>query len=216
MMLKALIFDMDGVLVDSMPYHAEAWKIVLGEMNIYIEHQDIYDIEGSNHEGVIRLMFQKAGKKPPKNFRELANKKREIFERINKIRPFYEIKEILPALKKRLKLGVVSGSDRKIVESILNNFFPDIFDVVVTGDDVIQGKPSPEPYLKAIEMLRLNKNECIVIENSPFGVESAKRAGVYCIAIPTYVKKHRLEQADMVLDNHTSLRKYLSIVHENC
>lgn len=195
--------------MDSMPSHADAWRLVLSKEGVHIQSQDIYDIEGSNYEGVIRLMFKKAGKRPPQNLRELADRKREMFERINNVKAFDEIREILPLLKKRFKLGVVSGSDRKIVEGFLTSFFPDIFDVVVTGEDVMQGKPSPEPYIKALKMLKVKKEECVVIENAPLGVESAKRAGMYCIAIPTYIEKQRLKHADILLENHAALRRYL-------
>jgi beta-phosphoglucomutase len=209
--LKALIFDMDGVLVDSMPDHADAWIAVFNEIGISISRQDIYDIEGSNHDGVIRLMFEKAKKTPDfQNFEQLAQKKREIFKRISKPRAFPGMVECLYELKNRFSLGVVSGSDRKTVHWILDTLFPGIFDAVISGEDVQEGKPSAEPYLKAIEMLNIQKHECIVIENAPLGVESAKRAGLYCAAIPTHVAPHRLKKADLVLKNHAQLREYLA------
>jgi HAD superfamily hydrolase (TIGR01509 family) len=211
MVLKAVIFDMDGVLVDSMPYHADAWIIVFAELGIYIKRQDIYDIEGSNHEGIIRLIFEKAGRAPePEDFKELAKKKREIFLRINKVDVFEGIYVCLDFLKGRVRLGVVSGSDRAVVMNLLEKFFPHTFEAVVTGNDIKNGKPSPEPYLKAIEMLNIRKNECIVVENAPLGVESAKRAGLYCVAIPTYVEAQRLKGADAVLPNHAALRDYMA------
>ncbi len=209
-MLKAVIFDMDGVLVDSMPYHADAWIIVFAEAGIYIRRQDIYDLEGSNHEGIVRLVFEKAGKTPnPEDFYVLPKKKREIFAKINKIRVFEGIYECLDFLKNKCLLGVVSGSDKEIVTEIIAKFFPDTFSAIVSGNDVTAGKPSPEPYLKAVDMLGVSKDECIVIENSPLGVESAKRAGLYCIAIPTYVEAARLKSADVVLENHGLLKQYI-------
>jgi len=210
-MLKALIFDVDGVLVDSMPYHADAWKTVLGEVGVHITRQDIYEIEGSNHVGVIQLMFEKAGRTPqPHHFDELPPKKREIFFRINKVKVFDDIDKCLNLLKKRYRLAVVSGADRTIVHSIMDRFFPGVFDAVVTGEDVQHGKPSPEPYLKAVGMLNVQEDECIVIENAPMGVESAKRAGLYCIAVPTHVEPDKLKNADMVFEDHTALSKYLA------
>ena len=210
MVLKAVIFDTDGVLVDSMPDHADAWRTVFGELGIHITRQDIYDIEGSNHEGIIRLVFEEAGRTPaPGDFVELAKKKREIFSRINKVSVFPGIYECLDFLKNKCLLGVVSGSDRAVVMELLERFFPNTFDSVVTGNDVREGKPSPEPYLKAIGMLKVGKDECIVIENAPLGVESAKSAGLYCIAIPTYVERSRLMGADVILANHKMLKQYI-------
>ncbi len=214
-MLKAVIFDMDGVLVDSMPSHAEAWKIVFADVGINIKKQDIYDLEGSNHEGIVRLVFEKAGKTPkPSDFYRLVQKKQEIFAKIKKIRVFEGIYECLDFLKTRCLLGVVSGSDRAVVMEIISQFFPDTFGAVVSGNDVAQGKPSPEPYLKAVEILGVSKDECVVIENSPLGVESAKKAGLFCIAIPTYVERSRLKEADVVLPSHAMLKRYLKSVVE--
>jgi HAD superfamily hydrolase (TIGR01509 family) len=211
MIPKAVIFDMDGVLVDSMPYHADAWKTVFAEVGIRIKREDIYDIEGSNHEGIIRLVFRKAGRTPtPEDFKALAKKKMEIFTKTNRVTVFHGIYECLELLKKKCLLGVVSGSDRAVVMGLLLRFFPNTFDAVVTGNDVKEGKPSPEPYLKAVGMLKIAKDECIVIENAPLGVESAKRAGLFCIAIPTYVEAHRLKDADIVLMNHGMLKEYIA------
>ncbi len=211
MIPKAVIFDMDGVLVDSMPYHADAWIAVFAEVGIHINRQDVYDIEGSNHEGIIRLVFRKAGRTPkPEDFKELARKKNEIFTKINKVSVFPGIYECLGLLKNKCLLGVVSGSDRAVVMGLLARFFPETFDVVVTGNDVKEGKPAPEPYLKAVRMLNAAKDECIVIENAPLGVESAKRAGLFCIAIPTYVEAQRLKGADVVLTNHGMLKEYIA------
>ncbi len=211
MALKAVIFDMDGVLVDSMPDHADAWKTVFGELGIHITRQDIYDIEGSNHEGIIRLVFKKAGRTPEaEELVGLAQKKKEIFTRTNKVTVFDGIYECLGLLKNRCLLGVVSGSDKAVVMELLGRFFPDTFDAVVTGNDVREGKPSPEPYLKVIKMLKVRKDECIVIENAPLGVESAKRAGLFCIAIPTYVEAQRLKGADVVLPNHAALKEHIA------
>ncbi len=210
-MRKAVIFDMDGVLVDSMPCHADAWAAVFANVGIKIQRDDIYKIEGSNHIGIIRLVFEKAGRIPgPEDFYKLAEEKQEIFSKINKVTVFEEIYELIDILKNKYALAVVSGSDKAVVTELIGRFFPDTFSVIVTGNDVTEGKPSPEPYLKAVEMLKVRKDECIVIENAPMGVESAKRAGLYCIAIPTYVEPELLKNADIVLPDHARLREFMS------
>ena len=209
-MLKALIFDMDGVLVDSMPYHADAWITALNEIGINVSRQDIYDIEGSNHEGLINLVFSRNGRTPrPCDYEDLAKRKSKIFKSINKIHPFKGMVECLEQLKKRYHLGVVSGSDNKIVHLIINKFFSEVFDIVISGDDVEEGKPSPIPYLKAVEMLGILQDECIVIENAILGVESAKSAGLYCVAVASYIEPQKLEKADLVFKEHNELRKFL-------
>ena len=209
-MLKSLIFDMDGVLVDSMPYHADALITVFSEININLSRQDIYNIEGSNYKGLINLAFDKNGRTPrPHDFEELSRKKELIFKKINNLKPFEGMVECLNRLKEQYSLGVVSGSDRKIIDWAVDKFFPGVFDVIVAGEDVDEGKPSPDPYLKAVKMLNIKQNECIVIENAAFGVESAKNAELYCVAVPTYVEPQMLKKADLVFKDHIALRKYL-------
>ena len=211
MMLKAIIFDMDGVLVDSMPYHADAWVTVFSRVGINIQRDDIYKIEGSNHIGIIKLIFERAGRIPgPEDFCRLAEEKKEIFSKINRVTAFEGIYELIDILRNKYALAVVSGSDKAVVKELIGRFFPNTFSVLVTGNDVTEGKPSPEPYLKAVEMLKVQKNECMVIENAPMGVESAKKAGLYCIAIPTYVEPELLKNADIVLPNHAMLKEYIS------
>ena len=202
---------MDGVLVDSMPYHADAWVSVFKDVGINIRREDIYDIEGSNHIGIIKLVFKRAGRTPEHaDFLRLAQKKQEIFSKINKASVFDGIYECINSLKNKCLLGVASGSDKTVVIELIERFFPETFSAIVTGNDVKEGKPSPEPYLKAVELLKVKLDECIVIENAPLGVESAKRAGLYCIAIPTYVKPELLKDADVVLANHAMLKGYIS------
>jgi beta-phosphoglucomutase-like phosphatase (HAD superfamily) len=112
-------------------------------------------------------------------------------------------------MKNKFQLAVVTGSERVTVESFMDKFFPGIFDVIVSGEDVHYGKPYPEPYLKAVDLLGIEKEECLVVENAPMGVESAKRAGLYCVGVPTYVSPNKLSQADIVLKDHSSLTDYL-------
>jgi len=81
--------------------------------------------------------------------------------------------------------------------------------VIFSGADVTHGKPSPEPYLKAIEKLSVRKDRCIVIENAPLGVESTKNAGLYCVAVPTHVSPASLKKADVVFEGHEALKEYL-------
>lgn len=209
-MLKGLVFDVDGVLMDSMPYHADAWVKAFGEAGIHITNMDIYEIEGSNHKGVVDLIFHKAGMEPKtSDYEAFLKKKRELFMRNNRAEPFRGMQVCLQNLKKKYKLAVASGADRTIVNSLMEKFYSGIFDVIVSGEDVVHGKPDPEPYVAAVSKLGLEPAECIVIENAPLGIKSAKMAGIYCVAVPTYLSKEKLMDADMVLADHAELIAYL-------
>ncbi|GFO97614.1 HAD-superfamily hydrolase, subfamily IA, variant3 [groundwater metagenome] len=199
---------MDGVLVDSMPYHAEAWKQAFAAAGISIERRDIYEIEGSNHKQIVELIFRRFGRVPiDKDVKELSSKKIEIFNRIEQVRPFDGIKELLDRLAPEYSLAVVSGSNHNTVHDLMNTFFPGAFQVIIDGDDVKKSKPDPEPYLLAVEKLGVAKEECIVIENAPLGIRSARSAGLRCIAIPAYLGRESVKEADVIVDSHRELLK---------
>ncbi len=209
-MLKALIFDMDGVLVDSMPFHAAAWKKAFLDMGMEIQDRDIYAIEGSNPTNGIHLLIQKARKEPEEyNFEIITSIYRQEFKRIFELKAFDGMKECLETLKTRFLLSVVSGSDHLIVHGIIDKLFPNIFDIVVTGDDIKNSKPDPDPFLKAVKLLNVQREECIVIENAILGVEAAKKAEIYCIGVPTYVEPSQLDRADLVVGDHRLLMQHL-------
>lgn len=209
-MLKAIIFDMDGVLVDSMPYQADAWKKAFATEGITINRNDIYELEGSNHRQIVDIIYRRFGRSPTEeDIQELHRRKKDIYNQIERAIPFEGMVELLKSLKSRYKLAVVSGSDRKTVHKTINTFFSNTFDVIVDGEDTDKGKPSPLPYLIAIEKLEIPKEHCLVVENAPLGVRAAKNAGLRCIAIPTYLDREQLKEADVIVDSHKELGKYI-------
>lgn len=205
-MLKTLIFDMDGVLVDSMPYHVEAMQHIFDQMGVYMDPAVIYEREGEKTIDIIRLLLKKAGiDNDSFDPGAIVERYIEEFNIIVALKAFEGMPECLEVLKHRYELAVVSGSDKPIVHKVLNSLYPGLFSVVVTGDDVVKGKPAPDPYLKAVEILAMQKNECVVIENAPLGVQAAKAAGLCCIAVPTYLEPDKLHQADLVVMSHDLL-----------
>lgn len=126
-MLKAIIFDVDGVLVDSMLFQADAWVEAFKEVGITITRKDIYELEGSNDTRLIKAVFEKAGKEPePEHFEQLPERKREFLE-FDRIKPFEGIPECLNELKQHFKLAMVSGSNRITVGKVVDKFFFRLF-----------------------------------------------------------------------------------------
>ncbi|MDG6244079.1 MAG: HAD family phosphatase [Methanolobus sp.] len=209
-MLKALIFDMDGVLVDSMSYHAQAVENIFKQIGVEMDRQDIFEREGERTADIITYLLEKGARDiSVYDIQDIVERYIAEFNRIVKLKVFDGMQECLTELKERFDLAVVSGSDRPIVHDILNSKYPGIFDNIVSADDVKKGKPSPEPYLKAVEMLGIKKEEGIVIENAPMGVEAAKKAGLCCVAVPTYLDSGKFNQADIVIEDHTHLIEFL-------
>jgi len=111
------------------------------------------------------------------------------------------VQELIGNLKTNgLKLALVTGASHRRLTGTNKASFLNQFDVVVTGDQVSQGKPSPEPYLLGAQKLGTIISECLVIENAPMGIKSAKEAGMYCIAICSTLDKEHLSQADIILN----------------
>jgi len=214
-MLKAIIFDVDGVLVDSMRFQADAWAEAFKEVGISIKREDIYELEGSNDNRLIKSIFEKYGKETEDwHYEQLPEIKRTALK-FDEIKPFEGIRDCLKQLKQHFKLAMVSGSNINTVEKVVNKFFPNCFDAVITGSDLERGKPDPDPFLKALEKLDLTKNECIVIENAPLGITAAKRAGLYCVAVASMLEPEKVQHADLVLEDHEGLLDYLkSLISE--
>lgn len=209
-MIKGIIFDVDGVLLDSMPDHADAWIYAFKQSNIDIERTDIYEIEGSNYRGIVDIIYSKHNLTPTiQDYSYYLSVKRDRFLAHNNAKPFNGMQQCLHKLKSKYKLTVASGADKKIVNELINKFYTNIFSVLVSGEDVHKGKPDPEPYVTAASYMHLQPEECIVIENAPLGVQSANNAGMYCVAVPTYITKEKLYQADMIVENHEALISYL-------
>ncbi|WP_406656642.1 HAD family phosphatase [Methanolobus sp. ZRKC2] len=208
-MIEALIFDVDGVLVDSMHLHAHAWKTAFAEAGIDFDEREIYGMEGANDKGIVEMVTKSLDKEIDDGiFNSVPARKHELFN-VDDVKVFDGMDTCLQNLKNDLLLAVVSGSDRSAVEKMMGRFFPDTFNVMVSGSDGIQGKPNPDPYNKAVEELGVRKENCIVVENAPLGVEAAKSAGLFCIGLPTYVDSTQLEHANLVLKNHEELIAYL-------
>ena len=89
------------------------------------------------------------------------------------------------------------------------------FQVVNDGEETKICKPSPEPYLKAVERLGVSKESCLVIENAPLGIRSAKSAGLRCIAVTSYLDQECLKEADLIIDNHREIGLYIQNVEKN-
>jgi HAD superfamily hydrolase (TIGR01509 family) len=212
--IEALIFDMDGVLIDSMHLHALAWKNAFMEVGISIDERDIFALEGENDAGIVKRVLEtneNASVDMETILSEVPAKKHQLFDR-DSVTLFDGVDDMLRQIKGKFRLAVVSGSDRKIVEMMMEKYFPGTFDAIVSGDDTENGKPSPDPYNKAVEMLGVSKNNCIVIENAILGVESAKNAGIFTIGILTYLTSKELGHADIVLHDHEELFRLIELL----
>ena len=188
--LKAAFFDMDGVLLDSMEHHSTAWVKTMHDLNIPFTVEEAYMNEGRvGHDTINSSYMRTFGRLATLEEQQsiYENKTRNL-EALGPIMAMPEAYDLLNRVKcQNLAIYLVTGSGQPTLINSLDNYFPDIFkkDRMITAFDVKQGKPSPEPYLKALEKSGLNPWEIVVIENAPLGVESSVAAGLFTIAVNT-------------------------------
>lgn len=188
--VKAVLFDMDGVLFDSMKNHTLAWYRTISGMGIACERDEFYLYEGATGEWTINLIFKRAyGREATKEEIEriYAEKSRQ-FNELPAVDVMSGAREVLEKVRdKGLIPVVVTGSGQRSLLERLEKEFPGVFvaERMVTAFDVRHGKPHPEPYLKGLEKAGVRAEEAMVVENAPLGVQAAVAAGVFTVAVNT-------------------------------
>lgn len=213
---KAVIFDMDGVITNTMPDHFKAWKLVLADYGIHVTHLDIYSREGQRGIHSVREIGAKYGKTFTEDEKhKILAEKEELFKKITKQRFIPGARNFLKNLKKRdFHLALVTGTSRHELHRILPDELYKLFDVAVSGSDVKHGKPHPEPFLKSIKDLNIKATEGIVLENAPFGIRSAREAGLRCLALQTSLPAKYLKEATMILKSYNDLNTKIELINE--
>ena len=215
---STFLFDMDGVVVDSMPSHADSWKEIFREYGLTLNDEDIFRREGMAGIDSIAEIFSEKNCQVPttEELMSLQERKITIFKDYN-VKVFEGIRDILGCLKDNgARIGLVTGSLRRSVEHMLDYEMLSFFDAVVTVDDVKRGKPFPDPYIRALELLDSSVKDSLVIENAPMGIKAAKAAALYCVAIETTLPASYLEEADIIVSDHCELKSFLKSVCATC
>lgn len=182
--MNGILFDMDGVLIDAMPFHADAFQIAFKEIaQLDIDKKDIFLLEGMPGADLINEIFEKKFNKTPgeEMTKKLSQRKTELFKQNERSILFEGVKNLIHSLDERedcLK-AVVSGASKNEVKSLLDKAeLLEGFDLIITGEDITEGKPDPEPFVVALEKLNLSASQALVVENSPIGVASSIRAQI--------------------------------------
>jgi len=186
-MLKAIIFDLDGTLVDSLPYHHESWRIFFKNNNLE-EHDFSEVLKEYKGGGTLELMTSVFGDMYTKDeLKKMTDDKEIIFRDIykSKIYPIEGLIKFLDNLKENnILLSIGSNAIRKNVLMTIEELgITGYFSSIICGDEVSKGKPDPEMYLKTLSNLKMDKNECIIFEDSIEGVTAAKNAGIKSIGV---------------------------------
>lgn len=181
---------MDGVLFDSMKNHAYAWSHAMTDFGLQMTPEEVYMNEGRTGSGTINILAQRFWHRDAteEECLHIYDAKSRLFNALPKPQPMSGAMQLLQKVKAAgLLRVVVTGSATHALLDRLNVAFPDIFmpDLMVTAFDVKHGKPCPEPYLMGLKKAGVNADEAIVIENAPLGVQAARAAGIFTIAVNT-------------------------------
>lgn len=188
--LKAVLFDMDGVLFDSMPYHSEAWHKVMKSHGLTLSREEAYMHEGRTGASTINIVFQRelGREATQEEIESIYQEKSVLFNSYPEAKPMPSAWELLQKVKKDgLIPMVVTGSGQLSLLERLEHNYPGMFhkELMVTAFDVKYGKPNPEPYLIALKKGGIKADEAVVVENAPLGVEAGHNAGIFTIAVNT-------------------------------
>jgi HAD superfamily hydrolase (TIGR01509 family) len=212
-MLRAMIFDCDGVIVDNEPLHLRMFQKVLGEEGIALDRREYYKTYlGMDDKGCFTAVLQTHGRPVAGGMidRLIERKARYYEEAIRQeFILFPGIVSLVQRAAKRYPLAVASGALRSEIGLILDSAgIASAIRVIVSAEDVSEGKPHPEGFQKALHRLNalspeprppIRPDECLVIEDSIAGVQAARAAGMRCLAVTNSYKAEELKQADLVV-----------------
>jgi len=214
--IKACIFDLDGVVVDTAKYHYIAWKSLANELNFDFSLQDNERLKGVSRMVSLDILLEIG------NVELTQERKNELAEKKNKLYLEYILKmtpeEILPGVEDFFKvlrkenIKIALGSASKNAMTILKQLnLVDYFDAIVDGTHVSNAKPDPEVFLKGAQMLNVSVEQCVVFEDAEAGVEAAVNGGMKCVGIGS---PEVLNNANLVVDGfeNFSLEKLNSLV----
>ncbi|MBQ3634811.1 MAG: HAD-IA family hydrolase [Bacteroidales bacterium] len=185
---EGLIFDMDGTLIDSLEINWLAIDTALRRHDIVISRQHFIDMTGRSLEEIVRILVSEAGREDDivpvivKEKREIAN------QSIDTVKPIEIVADVARRYKGRIPMSVGTGSDgHRAVSMLRSTGLLDLFDHVVSADDVVRHKPDPETFLKCAELMGVAPEKCQVFEDGDTGLEAARAAGMMTCDVREYL-----------------------------
>ncbi len=200
-MIKAVFFDLDGVIADTLHFHYLAWEKMFQELGGSVSEHSVLLHEGRASREILPTFLAEAGVTLPVEEHEaFIDRKREYYRSIVEVTYYPHVFEVIGELRRRGFLtALVTASSKKNMETALSEDHRTLFDFLITGDEVHRAKPSPDPYLAPMHHMNLSPSDCLVVENAPLGIESAKNAGMTCVAVETTLGRDYLGLADYVI-----------------
>jgi len=200
---KAVIWDMDGVIADTAPYHFRAWQDVFRRRMVNFTKDDFRHNFGQRNDTIIRNTL--GGQIAQSEIEAIAREKEETFRRVigQDIKPLPGAIKLLKSLREHgFKIALASSAPIENIRLITEGLgIENYFHAIVNGRDVAEGKPSPQGFLLAAQRLEVEPRDCIVIEDAIAGVTACKRAGMHCIAVTNTHPRESLVEADLIVSS---------------
>lgn len=220
---KAVLFDMDGVIYDSMAYHAMSWNKSMKKFGLDITPEEAYQFEGMRGVETIKLLAKRQWHKDitDEESAMMYKEKSREFKRCSKAQKMDGVEDLMRKIKADgLKIVVVTGSGQKsLLEKLVNEFEGLVqSDLIISCFDVTRGKPDPEPYLCGLKKAGVEPWEGIVVENAPLGVRAGVAANIFTVAVNTGPLPDKMladEGANIIFDKMTSFRDSWEKLSEN-
>ncbi len=206
-MMKAVIFDLNGVIVNDEKFCQEAWRIYAPKNNLVITEDDFKNhITGSTNKEIFKYLYKRD--LPREEFEKRSNDYLDIVINLFKehLKPADGMVNLLDLLNNRFDLAVASSAYPRYFNYIIDGLnLRKYFKVLLNAFDIEKAKPDPEIYLKAASLLQVQPKDCLVFEDTLLGIRSAKAAGMKVVAIASTFKRDELGQADKIIDSFTGL-----------
>lgn len=190
----------------------EAWSFAFRKVaDVQIKRAEYYLLEGIGVQRTVEILGHKY-KVTPSNYQSIIKLKDDYFRGNYTFTVYDGVYEVINCLKaKGAKIALVTGASKyRILESVPKNFI-NRFDVLITSDDVFNTKPDSESYVKAAELLKEESKDCVVLENAPLGIQAAKAAGMFVIALRNTLSEYYLSDADLILESINDLLKVIKM-----
>jgi beta-phosphoglucomutase len=201
-MIEAVLWDLDGVLVDTARFHYQAWRQLLSELGRSLSEEEFRRTFGLRNDLILRDML---GEVSPEEVRRLSERKEALFRQhaAGSVTPLPGAVELVRrARDEGRRTALVTSTPQVNVDFVLEQVgLTGAFDTIVTAEDVSRGKPDPEGFLLAARRLGVAPERCLVIEDAPGGIEGARRAGMRSLAVTTTRPRENLAAADAVVDS---------------
>ena len=202
-MIEGVLFDLDGVIVDTLHYHYLAWKHMFEKYGGTVSKHTVLLHEGRISREILPILMQESGVSiPAEAWDRFIESKREYYRSIVRVKQYPKAFPVIETLKKRgYRVALVTACALKNMQHSISDAQQEHFDFIITGDEIPRAKPFPDPYLIAARELGIEAEKCLVVENAPLGIEAAKSAGMYCVAIETTLGKEFLTSADCIMQD---------------